>query len=54
MPNRKKKPNPDEMSDRDLLRAVFPERVAQRLEEEAGLKSREDTDDERREPPSTN
>lgn len=50
MPDKKKKPN--EMDDRELLRAVFPERVARRLEEEAGLKPREDTDDSDDQPPS--
>ncbi len=42
-------PNDDRLSDRDLLREVFPERVIERIEEE--LRPLRDEDDDR-EPPT--
>ncbi len=42
MPRKKPKKNIDEMTDRELLRQVFPERVVRRVEEEIGLRNQEE------------
>jgi len=39
MPGKRK--NANQMDDRELLRAVFPERVVRRVEEEIGLRNPE-------------
>ena len=36
---RKPKKNIEEMTDRELLRSVFPEKAVQRVEEEIGLRN---------------
>ena len=43
MPEKKKR-DPNELSDRDLLREVFPERVAKRIEEELNPYRADDND----------
>jgi len=42
MPRKKKDPN--EMTDAELLRQVFPERVAKEIEKEVGLRNADDHD----------
>ena len=44
MPRKKKDPN--EMTDAELLRTVFPERVAKEIERKVGLRNAEDDDHE--------
>jgi len=43
MPGKRK--NANQMDDRELLRAVFPERVVRRVEEEIGLRNPDETRD---------
>ena len=45
MPRKKK--NPNEMTDAELLRQVFPERVAREIEREVGLRNIEEETEER-------
>lgn len=49
MPRKKKDPN--EMTDRELLRSVFPEVVVRRIEEEVGLLNAEKSGDPGAPPP---
>ncbi len=50
---RKPKKNIDEMTDRELLRSVFPERVVQRVEEEIGLRNPTPAPDSANQTPDT-